>query len=102
MRFVCVCACPSGIAHTFMAAEQLKITLKKMGHECKVETQGAMGIENRITAQDVEQADAVILTNDVKIKEKERFLGKPIFEFNSNTIIKKCNKVIDSMIQELK
>ena len=60
MKIVAVTACPTGIAHTYMAAEQLEKTAKKLGHSIKVETQGAMGIENKLTDED---------GNEVKLKE---------------------------------
>ena len=49
MRIVAVTACPTGIAHTYMAAEKLERAAKKLGHDIKVETQGSMGIENALT-----------------------------------------------------
>lgn len=73
MKLLAVTACPTGIAHTYMAAEQLEKTAKKLGHTIKVETQGAMGIENEITPAEVETADAVILAVDVAIENVERF-----------------------------
>ena len=73
MKFVAVTACPTGIAHTYMAAAQLEKTAKKLGHTIKVETQGAMGIENELTQADVDAADAVILATDIAIEQAERF-----------------------------
>ena len=58
MNIVAVTACPTGIAHTYMAAEQLAKTGKALGHKIKVETQGAMGIENQLSAEDIRNADA--------------------------------------------
>jgi fructose-specific phosphotransferase system IIB component len=73
MKFVAVTACPTGIAHTYMAAAQLEKTAKKLGHTIKVETQGAMGIENELTQAEVDSADAVILATDIAIEREERF-----------------------------
>jgi len=73
MKFVAVTACPTGIAHTYMAAAQLEKTAKKLGHTIKVETQGAMGIENELSQADVDAADAVILATDIAIEQEERF-----------------------------
>ena len=75
MNFVAVTACPTGIAHTYMAAEQLERTGKQLGHTIKVETQGAMGIENRLTEADVQGADALILASDVPVRDRERFVS---------------------------
>jgi PTS system fructose-specific IIB component/fructose-specific PTS system IIB-like component len=73
MKLVAVTACPTGIAHTYMAAAQLEKTAKKLGHTIKVETQGAMGIENELSQADVDGADAVILATDIAIEQEERF-----------------------------
>ncbi len=73
MKFVAVTACPTGIAHTYMAAENLEKTAKALGHEIKVETQGAMGIENELTPDDIAGADAFILAADIMIENAERF-----------------------------
>ena len=73
MKLVAVTACPTGIAHTYMAAAQLEKTAKKLGHTIKVETQGAMGIENDLPQSDVDEADAVILATDIAIELEDRF-----------------------------
>jgi len=73
MKIVAVTACPTGIAHTYMAAEQLEKTAKKLGHAIKVETQGAMGIENKLTEDDISQAGVAILAVDIAIEDGERF-----------------------------
>lgn len=75
MKILAITACPTGIAHTYMAAEQLERTGKQLGHTIKVETQGAMGIENRLTEADVAGADAVILASDLPVQGRERFAG---------------------------
>jgi fructose-specific phosphotransferase system IIB component len=76
MKIVAVTACPTGIAHTYMAAEQLEKTAKAMGHQIKVETQGAMGIENELTASDIQHADVVIFAVDIAVEQPERFVGR--------------------------
>jgi fructose-specific phosphotransferase system IIB component len=73
MRLVAVTACPTGIAHTYMAAEQLEKTAKKLGHAIKVETQGAMGIENELSQPEIDSAEAAILATDIAIEQPERF-----------------------------
>lgn len=73
MKLVAVTACPTGIAHTYMAAEKLEKTAKKLGHVIKVETQGAMGIENELTQADVDAAEAAIIATDIAIERPERF-----------------------------
>ncbi len=78
MKIVAVTACPTGIAHTYMAAEQLERTGGKLGHQVKVETQGAMGIENALTAADFLDADAAILAADIPVMGRDRFKGIPL------------------------
>ncbi|HZT22855.1 MAG TPA: fructose PTS transporter subunit IIB [Verrucomicrobiae bacterium] len=73
MKLVAVTACPTGIAHTYMAAEKLEKTAKKLGHTIKVETQGAMGIENALTQAEIDAAEAVIIAADIAIERPERF-----------------------------
>jgi fructose-specific phosphotransferase system IIB component len=73
MKIVAVTACPTGIAHTYMAAEQLEKTAKKLGHSIKVETQGAMGIENELSQADIDAAEAVIFAADIAVEQAERF-----------------------------
>ncbi len=73
MNLIAVTACPTGIAHTYMAAEMLEKTARKLGHSIKVETQGAMGIENELSEGDIAAAEAVILATDIAIEKAERF-----------------------------
>ncbi len=73
MKIVAVTACPTGIAHTYMAAEQLEKTAKKLGHSIKVETQGAMGIENELSQADIDAADVAIFATDIALERPERF-----------------------------
>jgi fructose PTS system EIIBC or EIIC component len=76
MKFVAVTSCPTGIAHTYMAAEALETAARAAGHEITVETQGAGGFEP-IDADVIAAADAVIFAADVEVREKARFAGKP-------------------------
>lgn len=79
MRYVAVTACPTGIAHTYMAAEKLQIAAADAGHEIKVETQGSIGAENVLTAADIAAADAVIIAADKNV-ELDRFAGKKVLK----------------------
>lgn len=83
-----VTACTAGIAHTYMAAEALKKAAEAAGAEMKVETQGTVGIENRITAEEVARAQAVVFAHDVAIKEADRFAGVPVVEVSAAAAIK--------------
>jgi PTS system fructose-specific IIB component/fructose-specific PTS system IIB-like component len=73
VKIVAVTACPTGIAHTYMAAEQLQKTARKLGHTIKVETQGAMGIENELSQADIDAADVAIFATDIALEQPERF-----------------------------
>lgn len=75
-----VTSCPSGVAHTFLAAKSLEKAAEALGVKIKVETQGANGINNRITAKDVEKARFVIFAHDVAIKDPERFMDIKIVD----------------------
>jgi fructose-specific phosphotransferase system IIB component len=68
MKIVAVTACPTGIAHTYMAAEQLEKTAKALGHTIRVETQGAMGIENELSKKDIAEADVAIFAVDIEVE----------------------------------
>jgi PTS system fructose-specific IIC component len=68
-KLLAVTACPTGIAHTYMAAEALTNSAKEKGIEIKVETRGAVGIENELTASDIAQAHAIIVAADMEADE---------------------------------
>ncbi len=80
MNIVAVTACPTGIAHTYMAAEQIEKTAKSLGHEIRVETQGAMGVEHELTAAEIAAAEVVIFAIGIEVEQRERFDGKRIIE----------------------
>lgn len=97
MNIVVVTACAAGVAHTYMAAESIQNAALAKNHNVKVETQGATGIENKISKEEVNQADVVILTNDIPIRERERFNAKRIFNVTSTDCIKSANKIIEAI-----
>jgi len=73
MKVVAITSCATGIAHTYMAAEAIKKLCKENGYECKVECQGALGIENKLSSNDIAEADRIVFANDVKVSKAERF-----------------------------
>ncbi|MGN0325546.1 MAG: PTS fructose-like transporter subunit IIB [Lachnospiraceae bacterium] len=87
MKVVAVTACPSGVAHTYMAAEALQIAGEKLGIEVKVETQGAAGIENKLTAEEIKEAVCVVLSTDTSIREEGRFKGKKVVRMSTSKIM---------------
>ncbi|MER7988524.1 fructose-specific PTS transporter subunit EIIC [Streptomyces noursei] len=78
-RIVAVTSCPTGIAHTYMAAESLAKAARAAGVELTVETQGSAGFQ-RLDPQLVAAADGVILAHDVEVRDRERFAGKPLVD----------------------
>lgn len=96
-KLVAVTSCPTGIAHTYMAAEALQIAAKEMGYEIKVETQGSVGAENVITAEEVKNADAVIIAADTNV-DTSRFVGKAMVEVSVKEAIKDAKGLIESAL----
>lgn len=82
--------------HVF-SGRSLEKSAKAKGIEIKVETQGAIGIENKITLADVKNADVVILTKDIEIEGVDRFKGKPIFKIGVNDLVRKPNQIIEKV-----
>ena len=94
MKIVAVTACPTGIAHTYMAAEQLEKTAKSLGHTIRVETQGAMGIENELSITDIKAADVAVFAVDIEVEKRERFDGKKIVQVTVQEAIKNPKAVL--------
>lgn len=86
MKIVAVTSCSTGIAHTYMAAENLEMAAKAKGYGIKVETQGSIGAENVLTAKDIEEADAVVIAASTTVN-KDRFIGKRLIEVDVNEAI---------------
>lgn len=95
-KLVGVTACPAGIAHTYMAAESIEQAAKKRGYKIKMETNGASGVENRLTEQDIEEAIAVIIAADTNV-EMERFNGKPLIEVSVGDAIRKADSILNKV-----
>lgn len=79
MKLVAITSCPTGIAHSQMAAENLQTTAGQMGHDISVEVQGAMGAQDELTPEEIEAAEVVIITADTAVS-RDRFDGKPIMK----------------------
>jgi PTS system fructose-specific IIC component len=79
VRIVAVTSCPTGIAHTYMAAEALEQAAREAGHEIHVETQGAAGA-SPLAADQIAGADVVVFAADVEVRDRERFAGKPLVQ----------------------
>lgn len=98
-RIVAITNCPAGIAHTYMVAEALERKARALGHIIKVETQGSGGVENRLSAADIRQADYVILAlgRGLTRDDRARFADKKIYEIP----ISKALKNIDQIFRDL-
>ncbi len=92
-KIVCVTACPTGIAHTYMAAEMLERVGKQLGVKVIVETNGSIGVENRLRPTDILESVAVIIAADSKV-EMKRFIGKPLIEVSVSQGIKNAKALI--------
>ncbi|HDY7728085.1 TPA: PTS fructose transporter subunit IIC [Vibrio vulnificus] len=93
---VAVTCCPSGVAHTFMAAKALEKAGAAAGLKIKVETQGQNGIQNRITDLDVANAKLVILAHDIQVKDAYRFANAKVIECSTKEAMKKAAELIQA------
>ncbi|MGI9831729.1 fructose-specific PTS transporter subunit EIIC [Vibrio vulnificus] len=93
---VAVTCCPSGVAHTFMAAKALEKAGAAAGIKIKVETQGQNGIQNRITDLDVANAKLVILAHDIQVKDAHRFTNAKVIECSTKEAMKKAAELIQA------
>ena len=101
LKIVGITSCPTGIAHTFMAAEGLEQGAKSQGHAIKVETQGSVGAKNNLTADDIAAADLVIIAADTQV-DKTRFAGKRIYEASTKAAIHDGAELVRKAINEAK
>src|SRR5574344_467465 len=93
-NLLAVTACPTGIAHTYMAAEKIEKTAKTKGCTIKVETRGASGAKNILTAEEIAAADCIIIAADTKVP-LERFDGKKVIQCRVSDGIGKTEELID-------
>jgi PTS system fructose-specific IIC component len=99
MRLVAVTACPTGVAHTVMAAEALRRQAEVMGHDIEVETQGADGIRHPLPPEAIAGADAVILAADIYV-DPARFAGKPLHATSTAEAIRHTAAVIEAVLAD--
>lgn len=98
INLLAVTACPNGIAHTYMAQEALEKAAKARGVNIKVETNGSDGIKNRLTASEIEKADAIIIAADKKV-ETARFNGKKVIQRPVSDGIRKADELVYKAIK---
>ncbi|MBU6518029.1 MULTISPECIES: PTS fructose transporter subunit IIBC [unclassified Pantoea] len=100
-RIVAVTACPTGVAHTFMAAEAIEAEASKRGWWVKVETRGSVGAGNPITPEEVAAADLVIVAADIDV-DLAKFAGKPMYRTSTSLALKKTAQELDKAQAEAK
>src|SRR5471030_3072695 len=98
-RIVAITACPTGVAHTFMAAEAIETEAKKRGWWVKVETRGSVGAGNAITPEEVAQADLVIVAADIDV-DLSKFAGKPMYRTSTGLALKKTAQELDKAVAQ--
>lgn len=99
MKIVGITNCPAGIAHTYMVAEAIEQKCKELGYEVSVETQGASGVENKLTEQQISEADYVILALGKGISDEDRirFDGKKVIELPVSEALKHIDTLFDNI-----
>lgn len=98
-RIVAITACPTGVAHTFMAAEALQQTAKRLGYELQVETQGSVGAKTPLSAAAIADADVVLLAADIEVAT-ERFAGKKIYRCGTGIALKQSEATLKKALAE--
>ncbi|HEY0739394.1 MAG TPA: PTS fructose-like transporter subunit IIB [Herpetosiphonaceae bacterium] len=98
-RIVAVTSCPTGIAHTFMAAEGVQRGAEALGHSAKVETQGSVGAQNVLTDADIRDADVVIIAADTNV-DTSRFAGKPVYSTSTKAAINDGSAVVRTALEQ--
>ena len=99
LKVVAITSCPTGIAHTFMAADALKKTAAARGWEIAVETQGSVGSQNALTEAQIKAADLVVIAADTHVDDS-RFGGKKVYKTSVGAAVKGAAKVLDAALAE--
>jgi PTS system fructose-specific IIC component len=98
-KLVAVTACPTGVAHTFMAAEALTQAARGLGYPIRVETQGSVGAQDKLTAEEIRDADVVILATDIEV-DTSRFSGKRVWRTSTGAALKKSVPTIHEALEK--
>ena len=101
VRIVAVTACPTGVAHTFMAAEALQQAAQQRGYQLTVETQGSVGARNPLSTQAIAEADVVLLAADIEVPTA-RFAGKRIYRCGTGIALKQAHATLEKALVEAK
>jgi len=98
MNIVAVTSCPTGIAHSQMAAENLEQTAEELGHDIRVEIQGAMGAEDELTRAEIDEAGAVVIAADTSVT-RDRFEGKPVVKGTVKDAVNDARSLIERAVE---
>ncbi|MFY0530329.1 PTS fructose-like transporter subunit IIB [Archangium gephyra] len=98
-KIVAVTACPTGVAHTFMAAEALTRAGQGLGHPIRVETRGSVGAQDPLSAEEIRDAEVVILACDIEV-DSSRFAGKRVWRTSTGTALKKSEQTIRDALEK--
>ncbi|MCF5505693.1 PTS fructose-like transporter subunit IIB, partial [Pseudomonas syringae] len=98
-RIVAITACPTGVAHTFMAAEAIQQAAKRLNYDLQVETQGSVGARNPLSAQAIADADVVLLAADIEVNT-DRFAGKKIYRCGTGIALKQSEATLKKALAE--
>ena len=101
MKIVCVCACTSGIAHTYLAKAKLEKAAKALGHEIHVETQGTIGTENELTPEQIAEADVALLAVDIACSGNERFKDLPTVKVGTSIVVKAPKQLLQKIEEQV-
>jgi fructose PTS system EIIBC or EIIC component len=94
-----ITSCPTGIAHTFMAAEALQKAARSLGHTIKIETQGSVGAKNQLREEEIEAADAVVIAAETRV-DTSRFAGKPVYVTSTKQAMQAGREVIERALEQ--
>ncbi|KAA8997283.1 PTS fructose-like transporter subunit IIB [Affinibrenneria salicis] len=97
IKLVAVTACISGVAHTYMAAEKLEKLCAREKWRLKVETQGALGIDNALTPEDLAQADVLLLITDIQLAASERFARQRCVRISIDAFLRQPEKALSAV-----
>ncbi|MBI6851436.1 PTS fructose-like transporter subunit IIB [Pseudomonas cichorii] len=98
-RIVAITACPTGVAHTFMAAEAIQQAAKRLNYDLQVETQGSVGARNPLSPQAIADADVVLLATDIEVNT-DRFAGKKIYRCGTGIALKQSDAILKKALAE--
>lgn len=101
MKIVGVTACTAGIAHTYIVAEKIVNAAVEAGHECKIETQGTIGVQNELTAEEIKAADVVIFAHDIAVRSADRFKDKKVVDIPISVAMKNPKSLIATIEKKL-